>query len=301
MFRNVLILVVSIVLGSLLCLQFVPTKELWPTQSINESLYLELEQFLMLRIAMGMLIWGTCLYIFFERVGLHLDVATRDGRIKHIVLIGWERFTPFTVWCWSLLGIYHFLVTLAGTALLLQQRNQHKGTLVEMLVVTTSHPMFIRLTTVCFQVSFSMAFLVSSIVTYVLIPGCKNQGIPVELFYQPLPLLFHNANVAVVVVEGLLNKIHFVPAHFLFVVLFGTAYVVFSWWWFEFKGVFYYFFLDYENKRAVLLHLGLISCVAIFFFVGLGINTLKEGGGLLGKAAIVVLSLAVMKVRRPTT
>lgn len=299
MFHNVVILVVTIVCGSLFCLQCIPEEELWPMQSINQSKYIGPFPLLLLRILMGFLIWGTCLFILVERTGLQLDVALRDGRVKHVVLIGLERFTPFTVWCWSLLGIYHVLVTLAGTAEMLQ-KYQYVGPLVDILVTLTTSTLYVRLTTVCFQISFSMAFLVSSIVTYVLIPGCKSQGIPVDLFYQPLPLLFHNANVVVVVMEGLLNSIHFVPAHFLFVVLFGTAYVVFSWWWYEVKGVFYYFFLDYEHKRAVLLHLGLITCVAIFFFVGLGINTLKEGGGLLGKVAIIVMSLAVMKVRRPS-
>ena len=68
----------------------------------------------------------------------------------------------------------------------------------------------------------------------------------------------------------------------------------------RYKGVFYYFFLDFEQPRAVLLHLGLITMVGLFFFIGLGLSALREGG-ILANVAMVVLTGCVMKIRRPQT
>ena len=39
------------------------------------------------------------------------------------------------------------------------------------------------------QVSFAMAFLVTVVVTFVLIPGGKRQGLPTANFFKPLPVL----------------------------------------------------------------------------------------------------------------
>ncbi len=113
------------------------------------------------------------------------------------------------------------------------------------------------------QVSFSCAFLVTFIVSFVLIPGIKKQGLPVVHFFKFFPLLFHNANIMLMITDTLLSKTKFCLWHFPFAVLFGCCYVVFQWYWFQVIGVFYYFFLDYHGSYAVLWHLGLIVVVSV--------------------------------------
>lgn len=74
-----------------------------------------------------------------------------------------------------------------------------------------------------------MAYLVSVVVTFVLIPGGKQQGLPTANFFKVLPLLMHNANVVFMALELVLNRIPFCAMHFPFVLIYGSAYVIFSW------------------------------------------------------------------------
>ena len=293
-FRNVQLLMGFVFVCCTVFVIFLPQDQMWPRQSIilpSSASKLNSSQLLCFRLLAGSVIWFSCAYIYLDKDGLTLDVATRDKLIKRMVLHGMERFSPFTVWCWSLLGFYFFLVSVAGVADIMNN---------DILLAVTTSSTYSGICTILFEVSFSVAFLVSSIVTYVLIPGCAKQGVPVDAFYKPFSLLFHNANVVFACLESLINTITFVPSHFVFVVLWGTMYVVFSWVWFQYKGVFYYFFLDYEQPRSVLLHLGLIAVVGLFFFVGLALGSLREGG-ILANVVMVVLTGCVMKIRRPRT
>ncbi len=58
--------------------------------------------------------------------------------------------------------------------------------------------------------------------------------------------------------------------HFPFILLYGLIYAVFSWILFYYRGVFYYFFLNYERKGAVYWYLGLLVGVLVFFVGGWG-------------------------------
>ena len=228
-FRNVQLLMVFVFVCSALFIFFIPHGYMWPEQNIlrpSSSSKLNSLQLLWFRLLAGTVTWFSCAYIYLDRDGLTLDVATRDRKIKRMVLKGFERFSPFTVWCWSLLGLYFFMVSVAGIAEFMHN---------DMLLAITTSALYVQACTVLFEVSFSVAFLVSSIVTYVLIPGCERQGVPVDAFYKPFSLLFHNANVVFSCLESLVNTITFVPCHFVFVVLFGTMYVVFSWLWFRYE------------------------------------------------------------------
>jgi hypothetical protein len=290
-FIEVFLLVVTIFMSTFIF--FINGSEfLWrgnpPHPPILDSSYLSAYHLLLVRVALGWVVWASCLIIYFDEEGLALDVATRDKKVKRVVLRGLERFSPFTVWSWALIGWYMFFVSLAGFA-------EHFKN--DALLAYTSTAAYKYLCLVLFEVSFSAAFLVSSIVTYVLIPICTREGVPVAAFYRPFSLLFHNANVVIMATECLLNKLLFNPYHFIFVVMYGTTYVVFSWFWFQRKGIFYYFFLDYSHKFALALHVGLICCVATFFFLGWGISSLR-GAGVAAQVGIVAITGLCMKLRQ---
>lgn len=107
-----------------------------------------------------------------------------------------------------------------------------------------------------------MSFLVSIIVTYVLIPDSKKRGDAVNILFKPVALLTHNANVVFMVFELLTNRLQFNAWHFIFAVSFGLVYVVFSWFLYSQIKVFYYFFLDYERKDCIIVYTSLASVVS---------------------------------------
>ena len=125
-----------------------------------------------------------------------------------------------------------------------------------------------RLTWVLFEISFPVAFLVSMVVTFVLIPGCKKDNLPTKLFFQFLPLVMHNANIAYMAFEFIANQLPFVIWHIVFMLFYATAYVIFSWIWHQLRGIYYYFFLDYERPGAILWYLGLLVGISILFLAG---------------------------------
>jgi len=128
---------------------------------------------------------------------------------------------------------------------------------------------------ILFEISFPIAFLVSLVVTYVLIPSGKKSGVPVHVFFHLVPLLMHNANVLFMMIEFNYNSIPFNFHHFTFMLLYALAYVFFSWIWFQYKGIFYYFFLDYASPYAILWYIGLLIGVLVLFFGGYVCNEWK--------------------------
>ncbi len=130
------------------------------------------------------------------------------------------------------------------------------------------NPFIIGLTWILFEVSFPVAFIVSSVVTFVLIPTAKKNNLPVHHFFLVPALLMHNANVAFMVFEIIANRLHFVLLHFPFTLLYGMAYSLFSWYLYQHRGVFYYSFLDYGRKGALYWYIGLIGGMGVFFLLG---------------------------------
>jgi hypothetical protein len=123
-------------------------------------------------------------------------------------------------------------------------------------------------TWISFEISFPVAFLVSGVVTYVLIPLIAKDGLPVDTFFTPMALIMHNINVLFMAIEFCTNQIHFSYYHFIYMLFYSIAYVVFAWIWNHHKGIFYYFFLDYQRKGAVFWYLGLLLGVTGLFFAG---------------------------------
>ena len=83
----------------------------------------------------------------------------------------------------------------------------------------------------------------------------------------------HNLNVLNVAVEMIFNRIFFTASHLPFAILFGIAYVFFAWYWYSVKGFFFYYFLDYNCKSAVIWYIGLLSLQALFFSTGSALST----------------------------
>lgn len=238
---------------------------------------------LLLRLVQGIVCWTSVIWLVIDKEGLHIDVDVR-GEVKKVHLVHFSRFTPFTVWCWTLLSIYYVFAVYASYCVAY-------GT------ESSFNPLYIRITHLLFEISFAMAFLVTFIVTFVLLPAASRKGMRTDTFFYLLPLLFHNANVTFMTVEILTNNISIELEHFPFVILYGLAYILFSWVWFQYTGVFYYFFLDYEREYAILFYLGLVVCCTAFFFLGHGLSSLRDTKSPVVYLGITMFTYCITRVK----
>lgn len=150
---------------------------------------------------------------------------------------------------------------------------------------------------ISYEISFPISFLVSMVVTYVLIPTAKKSELPVHAFFKPLPLIMHNANVLFMSIEFMTNQLPFNFWHFPFLVFYGMIYIVFSWIWHHYRGIYYYFFLDYERKDALLWYVGLLVFITMLFMGGYSCYHWQESArhSLLPNLAIVTLTAMASK------
>jgi hypothetical protein len=199
--------------------------------------------------------------------------ARAPGTSSTVHLTHLARLTTFTVWSWILIGVYFTLTLYITHCEATAHTHTHTHT------HTPSDPVppwLLRLTWVLYEVSFSVSLLITVVVTFVLIPGAKQRGLPVVNFFNTPALLMHNANVMFMLFEGANNRLPVLLPHIVFGVLYGILYTVFAWVWHWHKGIFYYFFLDYARKDAVLCHLALIAALGVFFYVGVLVSWLTE-------------------------
>lgn len=241
------------------------------------------------RIIAAMIHISSALYIYCDRNGLKINVFTR-GTFKTLHLMHIQRFSPFTVWCWLIQCLYFTLVGLLSIAKILSPDS------LKLFLPVSAVKLMVW---ILYEISFTSAYLVSIVVTYLLIPGLrlKFKGAEDE-FFKFFPLLFHNANVILICIESILNYIPFSTWHFPFLILYGLTYVTFSWYWFKKTGVFYYFFLDYEMKAALLWHIGLIVVFLSFFYFGYYFSVMKLENNNLASCALALVTLLSLKLTR---
>lgn len=244
----------------------------------------------LVRLSCGGLVWWSCWHLVTDADGLRMEVLMRDGSNKKVHLKHYERFTTFTVWCWGIQGIYYAIASFVSLS--------DAGWLPQALSPSpTSVPVVVacQAAWVLYEVSFSVAFLVSAVVTFVLIPATVRRGLLLDSFYLLLPLIMHNLNALNMALELSLNSLPFCTAHGVFVLLFGMSYVLFSWYWFSRRGIFYYFFLDYERPYTVLWHLGLMGLLGGCFAGGAALSLHVKRGSMGAFALLFVATFGVMK------
>lgn len=215
----------------------------------------------LVRILCGSIVWVTCIHMLIDTRGPTLQVITPYGKPKALKLEGIARFTAFTQWSWAMQGWYFFFTTMLWV---LNRYYPH-------VLTDSSYGLAPHVNTICFalwimyELSVTMSFLVTTVVTFILIPKNRDKKLPIDNYYRPLTLMMHNFNVFFMTLELGLNSFKFCHTHILVVAIWGISYVVFAWFWYKYKGVFFYFFLDYHSDVAVLYHLGLLSLMSFFY------------------------------------
>lgn len=243
-----------------------------------------------IRCIFSCIIWSSCIFLLFDPVGLHIVVEIRN-KVIPIHLKHGQRFTVYTVWCWTIMGVYYSMAILNSISVVFPD---NQLSLPSSLYNVSEKTRYI--THILYEISFSMSFLVCFIVTFVLIPGAIKRKFDTVNFFKFLPILFHNANVGMMMIECLLNRIPFVLTHYPFIIIYGLTYVIFSWIWFYFKGVFYYFFLDYERPYAILWYIGLLLCNSMFYLLGLLISIYHLKDEPMYVAIMIIFTVSIMRV-----
>lgn len=218
-------------------------------QNLISSPILPNEYLLLFRIISWFIVTYTLIVVVTDPIGLKLSVPGRGGTIKHVTLHGYERLSTFTVWSWILIGVYFGCTSYCG--ILSYFGHEEK----------LSHP-FLVLSWILFELSFAVSYLITIVVTFVLIPSAKTRNSH-HVFFTTPSLFMHNANVILMTIDNLFNLLPYLYSHAVFGILYGLCYALFSWAWFQYRGIFYYFFLDYEFKGAFFWYLGLCLVVSV--------------------------------------
>lgn len=249
-FFDVSLLVISLFIGSI---YFIQNYNLELTnltlENIISSNIITNEFLLLFRLISFLIVVITLFIVINDSIGLKLAIPGRNGIIKHITLHGYERLSTFTVWSWILIGIYFGLTSYCG---ILSYFNYKHYISNNILIISW----------ILYELSFAVSYLITIVVTFVLIPSAKSRNSH-HVFFTTPSLLMHNANVILMTLDSLLNLLPYLYSHAVFGILYGLCYAIFSWIWFYYRGVFYYFFLDYEFKGAFFWYLGL--CFVVFY------------------------------------
>lgn len=238
-------------------------------------------------------------YLLLDPKGIVLNVERRDGGMQKVELFGLQRFCTFTVWCWTLQGVYFAAALLSTYAEHVFQDGVLSLALPVIGRVDVRASLVAQVAALTFQVSFALAFLVSYVVTHALIPGGVRRGVPIANFFHFTGLTMHNANAIFMAVELALNGHAFRAPHCVFAILFGVAYVVFAQVYYLVAGYYFYFFLWPHKAWAALLHVGLLTAMVLFFFIGAGMASALGTHRAPALAALAALTYMSLFLRMP--
>ena len=83
-------------------------------KSISESNVINSQTIFYYRIICALVVWSLNSYLFFDPKGLVITLMGRDGQMKTLKLLGIQRFTMFTVWCWTAQGFYFVMASICS-------------------------------------------------------------------------------------------------------------------------------------------------------------------------------------------
>jgi hypothetical protein len=248
-------------------------------------------QLLCFRLIVTSIIGYTITNMLTDKKGLHLRLVNPKDELLNVHLIGIQRFSPFTCWCWSLQMLYFTLTSLLG---LMKQFEIIESSNESQLLKYT-----IRLIWSAYEVSFSMAFLVTSVVTFGLIPVAINRKLPFENFFKVWPLLMHNFNILFITIEFFFNKLPIIIQHNILCFTWGMLYTFFSMYWYKSKGYFYYFFIDYTKPYAPIWLLVLIGIYSVFFTLGAQFDKFFINGITFGYPTLLMICFVLYIMKWP--
>lgn len=170
----------------------------------------------------------------------------RVAYVKHAA-----RFCTFTLWCNVTSTLYFWASALATMTLLSGAQ----------LAVPMA-----ALVMLLWEVAFPLSWLVSLVVSFVLIPvGRRTDPERVEVLLRWRPQVLHNGYLITCVLEFALAAPPMAWNHWPCMFIFGSAYLIFAWCMYARIGVYAYFFLDPTVKWAPLSYSMLLVLTTCLF------------------------------------
>ena len=169
----------------------------------------------------------------------------------------WMAFATFTVWSWTLIGLYNLLTGCASIVDAMGMRPT--GVLAKVFCCSAW---------VLFEVMLPVSCLIFLLVWSVLLP-LAYQTYHNDAGLLSIPALAaHNLNFIFMLTETFLNRLCITTYHLVFMFYYGGIYVIFSWFFFAAYNFFFYFFIDWRYSFVLVGYTGLLGLLAIFFFIG---------------------------------
>ena len=213
------------------------------------------------RLLCSVLCIVTLFVVYTDKMGL---VIQYDGATLN--LVGVLRFSTFTVTTFCLLTLY-FITTSFLTAVSIWFEDPNNLPMIETVSIATFY---------IFEVIYPCSVLVTTLVSHVLYPAAiRFRPETLERMFVWPVVVMHNLNVVVMNLELILCSPPILSSHFPICLVWGCSYVSFALWWYFQTGVFYYFFMDYRRKYAVLVYLALMAGLIAFFFVAYAVYSLS--------------------------
>lgn len=209
-----------------------------------------------------------------------------------IPMKGFRTQLAFTSWSWNLLGLSFAL----------------SSTVAFMVLYDVDVPSWLlRVALLSFETAAPCALLVSTVVRYAIWPQLKRSGVDTAPIKTTQMLLWHNANVVMVLAEtGLLGGLPVKLTHFSVAPCFGVLYILFSWYmidkWTPTEGPqFIYFFLDTTLGYMTSVIVMLLVLVFVSFYAMFGLldymSSHFQGGPVVHALAVLATSSVVCRFR----
>ena len=248
----------------------------------------------------GVLLWFRCGCLIlsvgtvaFKWRNKAMDICeweTLDGRQVTFICRGLWRFQGLTSWTWLTIVSYFSVTTLLSiyVVVLAPGAPQHLSP----SGAAVAAQLLQEVVTPC-------SFLVSCIVTYVLIPAKLKERRPVDEFFYVDVLLMHNANLAMLVPELLLNRMHIELAHMPVAILFACVYIL----WhqtvrYERTHTMMYSFLSWKSEHRFKIIAALASVFAAFYLFAFVVCEYLRPSTY-GPPLVVAVAVSLMQIRQP--
>ena len=215
-----------------------------------------------------------------------LPTSYDSRQSEEVLLLGIHRLVPFTVWSFAAFGLY-FSVAAASSWV---------------LVLGGEVPGWaIAAVPLAFATACGTALLVTSVVTFYLIPNNAAKGYDVRKYFVWHELLMHNGNIVILGVDLVLGGVDMTLGMVAFPLLFGLAYIGFANAYAVLGGgIYLYDFLDPRLRGGPAIHAILFVVICVFYFLALAIDGLAEWNVLVGTVAVAAGTYSITTLRPPS-
>lgn len=183
-----------------------------------------------------------------------------------------KQYQFYTIWNYTLLGVYFLSATLITFLYGLYHDGTHKSSRLSTLISSRWMLYWARITWTMQQTILILAFLVDIVYWSAVF---SSSVIHSSLGWY-LSVSNHLLNLLFIYGDFLLGQTRFRYAHMVFALIFCEAFVIFQWIYYPVTGVWVYSILNVESPYAILWYIGLLLSLFVFSGIAYGVDALKQ-------------------------